>query len=558
MIKKNRLALAVSVLIAGFSHSNAASISKVQLSPKATKQPNVLVIMADDLGWSDIAPYGSEIKTPHLDELAKQGIRFTNFHVSPYSSPSRAMFLTGADPHQVGLGNIYELNTKEQSTSPNYVGHLTEHSLTVAQRLQQAGYYTVMAGKWHLGKEKADTPDQWGFSNSFTLLNGEANHYKHIDATPSPDGQDDYRLDGKAVDIPEKFYSTDAYTDYLIDKLNHKSKQQPFFAYLAYTAPHSPLQAPEKDINKYKNLYLEGPQKLAEQRLAQVKKLGLVDASTQPHPLVNVKGWASLSKEEQQLESRRMQIYAAMIDRMDYNIGRVLKNLKAKGELDNTVIIFLSDNGAAGASREQSGKWGKWIADSRNNSYANMGKASSYVSIGPAWAQASSTPFALFKGFTTEGGIRSPLIITGPQIAKGKIEGRYTSLTDLTPTILNLAHVSTSTPDNKLALQGQSFAAALKNPQVKVSGPEKPVALEMRGGREIRQAEYKALFISKEPMGLPATSLQSGEWQLFNVVKDPGETVNLAAQHPEILNRMIADYQQYSKNVGVVEIAPMR
>ena len=187
-----------------------------------------------------------------------------------------------------------------------------------------------------------------------------------------------------------------------------------------------------------------------------------------------------------------------------------------------------------------------------------MGKASSYVSIGPAWAQASSTPFALFKGFTTEGGIRSPLIITGPQIAKGKIEGRYTSLTDLTPTILNLAHVSTSTPDNKLALQGQSFAAALKNPQVKVSGPEKPVALEMRGGREIRQAEYKALFISKEPMGLPATSLQSGEWQLFNVVKDPGETVNLAAQHPEILNRMIADYQQYSKNVGVVEIAPMR
>lgn len=558
MTKKNRLALAVGVLIAGMSNSNAASPSTTHPSQTAAKQPNVLVIMADDLGWSDIGPYGSEIKTPHLDQLAKQGIRFTNFQVSPYSSPSRAMFLTGADPHQVGLGNIYELNTKEQATSPNYAGHLPQQSLTIAQRLQQAGYYTVMAGKWHLGKQKADTPDQWGFTNSFTLLNGEANHYKHIDKNPSPDGEDDYRMDGKAVEIPKNFYSTDAYTDYLIEKLNQKSKQQPFFAYLAYTAPHSPLQAPEKDINKYKNLYLDGPQKLAEQRLAQVKKLGLIDSSTQPHKLQNVKAWESLSQEEQQLESRRMQIYAAMIDRMDYNIGRVLKNLKAKGELDNTVIIFLSDNGAAGASREQSGKWGKWIADSRNNSYANMGKASSYVSTGPAWAQASSTPFALFKGFTTEGGIRSPLIISGPQIAKGKIEGRYSNLTDLTPTILNLAHVSTTTPANKVALQGQSLVSILNAPQAKITGPEKPVALEMRGGRQVRQGEYKALYVSKEPMGIPSAELKAGEWQLFNIVKDPGETTNIAAQHPEILNQLIAEYQQYSKNVGVVEIAPLQ
>ncbi|MHA3058789.1 arylsulfatase [Acinetobacter sp. ANC 5584] len=555
MIKKNRLALAMSLLITGISTSYAAPQHHHTTSEK---QPNVLVILADDLGWSDIGAFGGEISTPHLDQLARQGIKFTNFQVSPYSSPSRAMFLTGADPHQVGLGNIHELNTKEQMSSPNYVGHLTPQSLTIAQRLQQAGYFTVMSGKWHLGTEDANSPDHWGFSHSFAMLRGEANHFKYQDKTPTPDGEDIYRIDGKMVDIPENFYSSDAYTDYLLNTLKHKSNKQPFFAYLAYTAPHSPLQAPQEDIEKYKNFYKDGPQKLAEQRLIQEKKLGLVAPSTQPHKLINVKPWESLSKDEQLQQSRRMQIYAAMIDRMDYNIGRVIKSLKDSGELDNTVIIFMSDNGAAGASREQSGRWGSWIASNRDNSYANMGKANSYVSIGPSWAQASMTPFALFKGFTSEGGIHAPLIISGPNITKGKIEGSYHNLTDLAPTILNLAHASTTTPTNKVALQGTSFTSRLNTPNAKITGPEHAVALEMLGGREVRQGDYKALYVTKEPIGISSPELKAGEWQLFNIVKDPGETNNIAAQHPEILQKLIAAYQQYSKKVGVVEITPMK
>lgn len=168
-----------------------------------TAQPNILVIMADDLEWSDIQPYGSEIETPYLDELAKQGISFTNFFVSPYSSPSRAMFLTGADPHQVGLGNIYELNTPEQSLAPNYVGHLTGNSVTIAQRLQQAGYYTILSGKWHLGKSREHQPDNWGFDDSFALLNGEANNWRYQDKLDSPDGRDLYSHNGEDVQLPE-------------------------------------------------------------------------------------------------------------------------------------------------------------------------------------------------------------------------------------------------------------------------------------------------------------------------------------------------------------------
>lgn len=553
MIFKPVVTLSSSLLLMGLMSAPAAAASK-----QNTNRPNVLVIMADDLGWSDIGPFGGEIHTPNLDMLATQGIRFTNFQVSPYSAPSRAMFLTGADPHQSGVGSLSELNTKEQIGQEGYMGKFNDKTLTLPQRLQQAGYETIMSGKWHLGKDDDHTPDKWGFDHSFAMLNGEANHFKRVDKQPSPDGKDIYLLDGKAVDIPDDFYSSDSYADFMIKTIEAKPNDKPFFGYLAFTAPHSPLQAYPQDIAKYASYYHNGPQALADKRLARNKQLGLIGKAVKPHELLGVPAWSSLSVEERLGQTRRMQIYAAMIDRMDYNIGRVIQTLRATNQLDNTVIVFLSDNGAAGASREGSGKWGSWISQNRYGSLENMGKADSYVSTGPSWAQASMSPFALFKGFTTEGGIRSPLIMTGPGIAKNKIDGGYTNLKDLTPTILNLTRTSTQTPADKIAIEGQSIVKQLKAPNARTTGANNIDVLEMRGGRQVRMGDYKALLISNQPMGIKVDILRPQEWQLFNIVKDPGETNNLADKEPAILQQMIDAYDAYAKRVRVIDISPVK
>lgn len=552
-VNKRTLTIAISLLLSGMSLTNLTA----NASSTPAQKPNILVIMADDLGFSDIQPYGAEIDTPYLDELAKAGIRFTNFFVSPYSSPSRAMFLTGVDPHQVGLGNIHELNTPEQSASPNYVGHLTDNSITIAQRLKQAGYYTVLSGKWHLGKKAEHQPNAWGFDDSFALLNGEANNWQYDDKLPSPDGRDLYSHNGADVQLPKGVFSTDFYTDYLLESLTKKDDNQPFFAFLSYTAPHSPLQAPDDYIQKYASDYMDGPQALANNRLKNLKALGLIDKTVKPHELVNVPAWNTLDNNTKQVEAKRMQLYAAMVDNMDANIGRVITHLKQTGQYDNTIIFFLSDNGAAGASREASQKWGGWIKESRFNDYDNMGKASSYVSTGSSWAQASMTPFALFKGFMSDGAIRSPLIITGKGISKG-VSGKYSTMADLAPTILDLAGVTKATTKDKTPLQGTSLTDTLINPIKTATYPITPVSFEMRGGRQVRMGHFKATFLGTLPAGIPPAKLPVGRWRLFDIAKDPAETTDISDKHPEVLAQMIDAYEKYSADNKVVELNPIR
>ena len=527
--------------------------------PAHAKQtsPNILVIMADDLGWLDIAPYGGEIQTPYLDALAKEGVSFTNFFVSPYSSLFRAMFLTGADPHEVGLGNIYELNTPEQAAAPNYVGHLTDNATTIAQRFKNAGYHTVLSGKWHLGKAIEHQPNAWGFDDSFALLNGEANNYRYQDRQDSPDGRDLYSHNGADVQLSEGVFSTDFYTDYLLESLSKQPAEQSFFAFLAYTAPHSPLQAPQAYVDKYQGFYHDGPQALADQRFARLQQMGLVSKDAAAHPLIAVPDWQSLSDDQRAVETMRMQLYAAMVNNMDHNIGRVISHLKATGQYDNTVIVFLSDNGAAGASREASQKWGSWIRASRDNVLANMGQASSYVSTGPAWAQASMSPFAYFKEFTTDGGIRSPLIIKAPTAKAGSIEGRYSTLKDLAPTLLDLAGVSKATAANKTPMTGMSLNNRLAAPSAQLEGPIRAESLEMRGHRQVRQGNFKAVYTGNLPAGLPIDQLDAGQWKLYDVYADPGETNDIAKDHPEVLAALIEQYAKYSDAVKVVEIIPI-
>ncbi len=520
------------------------------------KPPNVLVIMADDLGFSDIAPYGGEIDTPNLNRLAEQGVRFSDFQVTPYSAPSRAAFLTGSDPHKVGLGNLSEIATDEQQESPLYLDHLNDRALTIAQRMQQAGYFTVMSGKWHLGTEADAAPYRWGFDETFTMLKGQANHFKRENYPEGPDGADLYRRNGKLTEIPDDFYSSKNYANYLIDTLNKRPADKPFFAYIQFTAPHAPLQAPDADIAKYDGRYNAGPRTLAKERFESAKRLNLIPESARQPELIGVPAWDSYTELQRQKEIKRMQIYAGMIDNMDRHIGKILSNLAAKGELDNTYVFFFSDNGSDGKYWKDLPEWGDWVTGAHDNSLANMGNYDSYVSLGTGWAQASNMPFSLFKGFTTEGGVHSPLIISGPGVAKNKISGKYTNVTDIVPTILDMTGVTKATPTGKAPIDGTTLIPALKNPNPTWQGPSEPVVLEMNGGKTVRYGDYKLLAITSRPSGLDSNLIEAQQWQLFNLKQDPGETTDLSSRYPRIRDRMIGFYNDYAQDVDVIEVSP--
>ncbi len=550
----NKLMIGSGMMLTGISLGHAATTPSNDTDKQ--KPPNVLVIMADDLGFSDISPYGGEIQTPNLKMLAENGVSFTDFSVTPYSAPSRAAFLTGSDPHKVGVGNLIELSTDEQKADPDYVGHLNDKALTIAQRLKQAGYFTVMSGKWHLGTEAKDAPSNWGFDESFVLLKGEANHLKRDNYPDSPDGAQLYRLNGEITDIPDDFYSSTTYADYLMESLDKRPDDKPFFAYLQFTAPHSPLQAPRQDIEKYRHYYLNGPRALAEQRFENSKKLNLIADTAKQPSMVGVPEWESFSEEDRQKEIKRMQIYAAMVDNMDANIGRILANLEAKGELDNTYIFFFSDNGAAGKYRETAGRWKDWVNQEHDNSLENMGAANSYVSTGTGWAQASNMPFSLFKGYTAEGGVRSPLIVSGPNIPKTRVSGKYSNLTDIAPTILDIAGVQKTTPKGKASLDGETLVPALMQPERNAQGPYSAKVLEMNGAKMVRFGDFKALSNTHRFAGLESDDLKTQKWLLYNLAQDPGETTDIADKYPKILDSLIGSYHNYAKDVGVIEVSP--
>ncbi|MDO4238766.1 arylsulfatase [Micrococcus sp.] len=518
-------------------------------------RPNVVLLVADDMGWSDITPFGSvEIRTPHLQELAERGTRMTNAHVSPYCAPTRSMLLTGQDNHEVGLGNMIELVAPEQEGQPGYEGHLNERAVTVARRLQETGYRTFLSGKWHLGIEQSGDPTRWGFDRAFSMLRGESNHYQYVGPNPSPDGPDLFTLDGGVYEVDEAFYSTTQFTDTFLEFLDETPQTQPFFGVLSFTAPHSPLQAPEEDVARYRGMFDAGPQALADARLARLKELGLVDEDVVPHPIVGAEDWATMTPEERAPWTRRMEVYAAMVDTMDQAIGRVMDALRERGQLEDTIVVFLSDNGAAGSLREGNRKWGPWIRENFDNSLENMGRGTSYISTGPVWAQASMSPFALFKGFTTDGGTISPTIIAGPGVARGAVSGAYLDVRDIVPTLLRL----TGTPERHYAgaapIRGRDFSRELRRPDADREGPRQAQCLEINGSRSVRLGRWKALSVSERTGGYLGGSRPSGRWLLFDLEADPGETTDLAAEQPRVLRRLKREYERYAAEVGVVPV----
>ncbi|MBN8441503.1 MAG: arylsulfatase [Thauera sp.] len=528
-------------------------------SPAAApaKRPNILLIVADDLGYTDLGSFGAEIATPNLDKLASTGAKMTSFYASPFCSPTRAMLMSGSDNHLVGFGDMAELMLPEQRGKPGYEGYLNDRVVPMAQVLKDAGYRTAMAGKWHLGIPEEVSPATRGFEQSYALVHGGSSHWGDqsgiVAMDPNKPPKAIYRENGKSIDLPrDGFYSSDAFASKLIEYLKSgETTGKPFFGYLAFTAPHWPLHAPDADIAKYEGRYKEGYDKLRKERLDRMKKLGIIPADT---PVYEGHAywpkWETLSKVEQEAEARRMTVYSAMVDNMDRNIGRVLDYLKAKGELDNTFIFFMSDNGADGNSVYDVGRTREWIHKDMDNSTANTGKPGSFIEYGPGWAQVGSTPFKLYKSFMYEGGISVPAIAWGPGIKGGAIKREFAHVTDVAPTIYELAgakHPGSEYQGKEvLPLRGKSMLPYLQGKAQKVRGETDAVGWELGGRKALRKGDWKLVYANK-PWGKDG-------WELYNIAQDRAESRDLASENPQKLGEMIVAWKQYVAETGTLEI----
>jgi arylsulfatase len=510
--------------------------------------------MADDMGWTDLGAFGSEIDTPNLDALAQRGVTFTDFHASVSCSPTRSMLLSGTDNHIAGLGNMGEMLAPEQKGKPGYEGYLNDRVVSLAEVLRTGGYHTYMAGKWHLGHKPESIPHARGFERSFAMLFGGASYWSDMFGMMAKHEEiAEYVMDDTWLEkLPKDFYATRSYTDFLIDAIrSNRDDGKPFLAYLAFTAPHDPMHVPEPWLSKYRGEYDDGYEILKANRTAAAKRKGLVSASAQaPERYHMLKAWDSLSKEQQTLGSRGMEVYAGMVNNMDYHFGRVVNFLKDIGEYENTIVLFLSDNGPnPWSSEDYPGNLGSEWFGQFDNSIDNLGHPMSHYAYGMGWASASSGPLDRFKMTVAEGGIRSPMLIAGPGVTGGRQVDAFAYVWDLMPTILEFAgipHPEEYRGRKVERMRGQSLKGVLTDSMKAVYDENDLVGGEMQNGKWMRQGDLKAVSVAP-PYG-------SGTWQLYNVVDDPGETRDLSQQQPEQLEQLQAAWTRYADEVGVVEM----
>jgi arylsulfatase len=517
------------------------------------KRSNILLIVADDAGYSDFSCYGGEIPTPNIDALANEGILMTDFHVAPNCAPTRAAMLSGMDNHLAGLGTMSELITENQKGQPGYEGYLNFNVVSLAEVLSQSGYQTYMAGKWHLGAKKEETrPFSRGFNRTFSMLAGGASHWSDntplIPGKPSP-----YSVNGKIIrELPDDFYSSKNYVDSIISYIDSdKTGEKPFFAYLSFTAPHNPLHAPKEYIEKYKGKYNDGWEEMARHRLNRLQELNLIpkDHRAAPYPAWLNK-WDSLTDEQKASRAKDMEVYAAMIDYMDMSIGRLIDYLKEINQYENTLIVFLSDNGASKTTIMDYASLGNEVAtylETFDNSLNNKGLPNSATDIGPAWAWAANTPFKLTKGYPTEGGMRVPCIIKMPgefKISNEKVTG-FAYVYDIMPTILELAqaeHPSEYNGKKVLPMQGHSMLSVLSGESDDLN--EMEFGFEIYGMLTYRVGSWKIVNMPI-PYG-------TGDWALYNLKNDLSEQSDLSEKFPDLLSGLIDKYNSYAIRNGII------
>jgi arylsulfatase len=551
MLKLNLFAILLSLatVVAGCGQN----ASPVQQSDSDTTRPNILLIVADDLGYSDVGVFGSQISTPNINALATEGLMLTQFHVSPNCGPTRGALMTGVDPHRAGMGGNHGVAAPNQKGQAGYEGHLRKDVVTVAELLRDTGYHTYMTGKWHLGAD-SNNPASRGFERSFALLNGAASHWADQGAI-IPGSTTRYTSDGQIVEeLPNDFYSSSWYTDQLISFIDAGSGDDaPFFAFLSFTAAHNPLHVPQEYIDKYRGQFDAGWDELAIARLARMRVLGLVGDSQVPHPRPEwVMAWDELSSEQQASRARDMEIYAGMIDYMDESIGRLFAYLRQSGQYDDTLIVFMSDNGPSRTSIMDylaiGGEGGEFF-NQFDNSLENKGLPGSSTDIGAGWAYAAATPLRLFKGYVSQGGIQVPAVIKlpGNMPQAGGRTDQLVHVMDLMPTFLSVAgadYPSVYNGESIVPLQGKSLMPMLSE---KSSGKDdsRELGWSAYGMDAFRKGNWKVLRLP-EPYG-------NGHWQLYDLTSDPGELRDLASEFPQRAQALAKAWEEYAESNGVIQ-----
>jgi arylsulfatase A-like enzyme len=521
----------------------AALVGGAAPAATADERPNVVIILADDVALMDFGAYGGEARTPNIDALAGRGALFTQYRASPLCSPSRAMLLTGMDAHLTGVATIPEVLPREQRGKPGYKMALEPGVLTLADRLSAQGYRTIMSGKWHLGEAANEMPQAHGFDRSFALAASGADNWD--DRSYMPYYKDaPWFEDGVETSLPQDFYSSRFIVDTAIRYLAETDQDQPFFAYLPFQAIHIPVQAPQAFIDRYKGRYDAGWEALRQERHQRAQALGLIP---QGAPLAALppefRPWNSLSDEDRALYAARMEVNAAMLEAMDFHIGRLIAHLKASGEYDNTIFIVSSDNGPEPSRGDDTVTLGlfHWLTGYHIGAQ-NMGGPGSWGFIGPEWAAAAATPGAWFKFYATEGGIRVPLIMAGPGIAPRRVDSPA-MITDIAPTVLDWLEVNPAASSGK-PMTGRSLLPVLSGQAESAYGPDEARAVEVSGNSALYLGDYK-ITRSVPPVG-------DNQWRLYNLARDPGETTDLSASEPAVKARLLAEYDAYAERVGVL------
>ncbi len=504
----------------------------VSLSIHSAQKPNIVLVLVDDMGFADLGCYGADIiETPHLDKLAANGLRFKQFYNTARCSPTRASLLTGLHPHQAGVGYLESLDKGEGH--PGYRGRLNDQCVTIAEVLREEGYLTAISGKWHVGGSRGVVPWKRGFDRSLTAINA-AFYY------PSSKQAQTMYLNGEPIDpysdkLPKDWYASDLFADFglrFIDEAIEDKK--PFFLYLAFSAPHFPLQAPSETIAKYKGKFSEGWERLREPIYRKQIEMGLIDANWPLSPLhPDVPDWDKLKPEHRDRMEHIQEIYAACVDRMDLAMGTLVDELEERGVFENTLLVFMSDNGACA----EQGPFGRYSGPERS------GTARSSVFQGQSWANYSDTPFRMYKHFTHEGGIATPCIVHWPDGIKKSKRGGFIEdwghIVDVMPTFLEVAGAQypKEYKGNKIQpMEGTSFVRTLKGKSLKRKGP---VFWEHEGNRGGRLGKWKIVSILNQP------------WELYDMEKDRTEQVDISAEHPQIFQKLITGYDAYAKRINV-------
>jgi arylsulfatase len=565
MLRALSLTLAITYLLLSESGTTWQPISQAQNQPA---RPNIIVILADDLGYSDLSCYGGEINTPHLDGLAKGGLRFTQFYNSARCCPTRAALLTGLYPHQAGIG----LMTGDAGEKfPGYRGTLQPRTVTLAEVLKSAGYRTAMSGKWHVGDRLS--PIERGFDDFYGFTRGyavDSFDERMMMRLPAGKPQHSYKQG--------EYFATDAITDHALDFVaGMRQSRQPYFLYVAYQAPHFPVQTRADDAAPYTNTYSKGWDKLRAERLARMKRVGSVARNTPLTPRSKIHlpdvakrlgsmtedganpAWDSLDAERRADLAGRMKAYAGMVAGMDRNIGRLIEDLKRNGELNHTLILFLSDNGACAEwepfgfeltpmARVTAGTGlgggtpGMPNLLRRGAATQMMGGADSLFSYGSAWANLSNTPWRLYKHYSHEGGISSPLIVHWPAgvKARGQWRNQVGHVVDVMATLVDIT--GATYPQERAGVATQPMAGVSLRPAFanQPLARNAPLFFEHDGSRAVRDGDWKLVSAAR------------GDWELYHIAMDRTELNNLAARHPDKVQALAARWDEWAKRTNVL------